>query len=417
MRRTVFVLIAVLVLAGFLAAGWLSRQAWPGAGVRTAEIRDASPLVVFTTVALGGVRGLIADLLWLRVSALQESGRYFEVVQLADWITKLEPDSSEVWAFHAWNMAYNISIMFPDAPDRWRWIQNGLRLLRHEGLNYNPGDPRLYVELAMIYQHKIGGTLDEYHPAYLWYYAGAVRVEAAKGIPPCPEEMRTETRAWREFNQRYNPDGSINWRAPEAMAAYWAWRGMRIDKSFHARQCARLFAHCAIDLYRRGRVVYSTDPVTYLRLPDLAIREGMRRALTDAGRLFNDEIVNSIGKAYDDEEQLYAFVFDKRKPAAPANPDAARAVERALFRRLQAGPRDKVERLVVDILALAHGADAAGLSDEAGGLTRLAEIYCAQVRQDVVDITAWQRSLNERAVAQYVADARQLNRIARANNE
>ena len=59
------------------------------------------PLVAFTTVALGGFRGLIADALWLRVTRLQEEGRYFEIVQLSDWITKLEPHFTPVWGFHA----------------------------------------------------------------------------------------------------------------------------------------------------------------------------------------------------------------------------------------------------------------------------------------------------------------------------
>ena len=55
------------------------------------------PTVAFTTVVLAGFRGLAADLLWLRATALQDEGRYIELVQLADWITVLEPQFSEVW--------------------------------------------------------------------------------------------------------------------------------------------------------------------------------------------------------------------------------------------------------------------------------------------------------------------------------
>ena len=53
----------------------------------TGQIKNAPPVVVFTTVALGSFRGLVADLLWLRAGALQEKGNYFEMVQLARWIT------------------------------------------------------------------------------------------------------------------------------------------------------------------------------------------------------------------------------------------------------------------------------------------------------------------------------------------
>ena len=42
-------------------------------------------------MALGGFRGLLADILWIRAISLQEQGKYFELVQLADWIQKLQP--------------------------------------------------------------------------------------------------------------------------------------------------------------------------------------------------------------------------------------------------------------------------------------------------------------------------------------
>src|SRR4051812_45043764 len=51
---------------------------------------NAPPVLAFTTVALGGFRGLIANALWIRANDLQQDGKYFEMVQLADWITKLE---------------------------------------------------------------------------------------------------------------------------------------------------------------------------------------------------------------------------------------------------------------------------------------------------------------------------------------
>lgn len=415
MRRSIIALLIVLVLAGFMVTGWLSRQAWPGSGARTEQIRDASPMVVFTTVALGGFRGLIADLLWLRVSDLQERGRYFEVVQLADWITKLEPDSAEVWAFHGWNMAYNISIMFPDPPDRWRWIQNGLRLLRDEGLRYNPKNPRLFTELSMIFQHKIGGPLDDYSASYRWYYANAGMPDHGKGIPPVPDEMRAEALGWQEFNRSYNPEGAIDWRAPEAMAAYWSWRGMRLDSTFPARQCARMFVHCSIDLLRRGRVEYSTKPLTYLRLPNLAVRDGMRRGLADARRLFDDEIIDAIIRAFDDEAQMLAFAFDKRKPVAPDNADAARAIERALRQRLQNKSKDESESMIVDMLALAHGAVVAGMRDEADGMTRLAEMHCAMLQPAGVDSMAWKKALAERAAIKHASEMQRLNLLVGAN--
>lgn len=127
---------------------------------------NAPPLVTFTTVALGGFRGILADILWLRAARLQQEGQYFELVQLADWITKLEPRFTSVWAYHAWNMAYNISVLFDAPEDRWRWVKHGIHLLRDEGLRYNPGEPRLLYELGWLFQHKIGANLDQAHAYY-----------------------------------------------------------------------------------------------------------------------------------------------------------------------------------------------------------------------------------------------------------
>ena len=129
-------------------------------------LENAPPMVAFTTVAFGGFRGLIADLLWLRAAGLQEEGNYFELVQLSDWITKLEPRFTAVWAYHAWNQAYNISVLFSEPADRWRWVSNGMKLLRDEGLKYNPGDARLLYELGWIFQHKMGTDTDQAHMYY-----------------------------------------------------------------------------------------------------------------------------------------------------------------------------------------------------------------------------------------------------------
>ncbi|HOG50947.1 MAG TPA: hypothetical protein PKY10_10170, partial [Lentisphaeria bacterium] len=92
----------------------------------TDPLENAPPLVAFTSVALGGFRGLVADWLWLRSSKMQDEGNYFEMVQLADWIVKLQPRFTGSHAFLAWNMAYNISVTFTSFEDRWRWVKRGI---------------------------------------------------------------------------------------------------------------------------------------------------------------------------------------------------------------------------------------------------------------------------------------------------
>jgi len=129
-------------------------------------LENAPPMVAFTSVALGGFRGLVADCLWLRSSKMQDEGKYFEMVQLADWIVKLQPRFTGSHAFLAWNMAYNVSVTFTSFEDRWRWVKRGIELIRDEALELNPGDPELFRQLGWIYEHKMGKDLDDANRYY-----------------------------------------------------------------------------------------------------------------------------------------------------------------------------------------------------------------------------------------------------------
>ena len=129
-------------------------------------MRNLPPELVFTQVALGSFRGLAVDLLWSRTGELKDQGKYYEAMQLAEWITKLQPRFPQVWAFQAWNMAYNISTAMTTASERWMWVNAGLKLLRDQGIAANPNNLLLYKELAWIYLHKIGQYSDDTHWAY-----------------------------------------------------------------------------------------------------------------------------------------------------------------------------------------------------------------------------------------------------------
>ena len=123
-----FVALALPLLGG---AAWFCQR---GGGSGSAE----ADLVI---AGLGGFRGIIAEVVWFRADRLQDEGRYSEMAQLATILTSLEPHTPEVWAYAAWNLAYNISVMMPTAEDRWRWVEAGLKLLRDDGLRLNPASP------------------------------------------------------------------------------------------------------------------------------------------------------------------------------------------------------------------------------------------------------------------------------------
>ncbi len=72
-------------------------------------------------------------------------------------------------------MSYNISVKFKDFPDRWRWVEHGIELLRDEGLRYNPNSVDLYRELAWQFQHKMGANLDDANMYYKSQWADEMK--------------------------------------------------------------------------------------------------------------------------------------------------------------------------------------------------------------------------------------------------
>lgn len=212
-------LIPCAALAACATGGWMCQRG--GAAKAAEETVAPSPAAEMIVAGLGGFRGIAAEVVWFRADRLQDEGRYAELAQLAAWLTFLEPHTPEVWAFTAWNLAYNVSVMMPTHADRWRWVDAGLRLLRDDGLRLNPGDPVLYKELAWMFLLKVGGPLDEAGALYREQWKGIVEqarqagnLQAATGL----EQARMDA-----IDAEY---GKQDWDSPLASALYWAVRGL-----------------------------------------------------------------------------------------------------------------------------------------------------------------------------------------------
>lgn len=234
-------IVVVLMIGVALAQRQLTRQREALGLNRFTELKGAPPVLAMTTVALGGFRGLISNMLWIRANDLQENDKYFEMVQLADWITKLEPHFTQVWLFESWNMAYNISVKFKDAPDRWRWVQRGIELLRDDGLRYNPHDVLIHRELAGFFQHKVGANMDDAHLYYKKMWANNMAEvlgmekpnwdelitpktdEAKKRVAMLREKYKLDPSFMKQVDELHGP---LEWKLPEAHAIYWAAKGL-----------------------------------------------------------------------------------------------------------------------------------------------------------------------------------------------
>jgi len=189
-------LIAGVFLVGFLAAsGALTAAASAIAGKAQLTYGDRAeegdPPEVAAGIALGAFRGLFVNILWLRATELKEEGKFHESIELARTITRLQPRFPRVWAFHAWNLAYNVSVATNSDSERWQWVQAGVNILREEGIPKNPNDMLLHKELAWLFIHKIQGYSDDAHHYYKKQFAREWQI--VMGPAPPRGETRQES--------------------------------------------------------------------------------------------------------------------------------------------------------------------------------------------------------------------------------
>jgi len=310
---------------------------------RTEPLKNAPPVLAFTTVALGGFRGIIVNALWIRSSELQEDGRYFEAVQLADWITKLQPYFSSVWVNLAWNLSYNISVKFPDPEDRWKWVQRGVELLRDEGLKYNPHAVDIYAELARHFHHKIGAYLDDAHLTYKWHWYQEMEAVIPGGKPNYAELKNPTTPAaterLRSLTERYklepsmmeevdNTFGPLEWRLPETHAIYWAMKGLKEGRGDGDKRMLRRNVFQPMQTaFQRGRLMenrlfigQSNVPpgLRFMSAPNLAMIPNAHRAYL-AQREADPEMADHFGTGHRNFLQdavYFLFSYGRTREAA-----------------------------------------------------------------------------------------------------
>lgn len=156
---------------------------------------ESDPPEVAVGIALGAFRGLFVNILWMRANKLKEQGKFFESIELAKAITRLQPHFPRVWAYQAWNMAYNISVSTRTAEERWMWVKAGIELLRREGVPRNPNDMQIHRELAWIFNHKVQGYADDAN----MYYKSQLAEEWTIALGPPPPRLATTA----ESTERY----------------------------------------------------------------------------------------------------------------------------------------------------------------------------------------------------------------------
>jgi len=210
MKRLAYVLSVAVLLALAVAGQFLLKSKRPASAPMLAEGAFA---------ALGGFRSIAAEIVWFRADRLQAEGRYVELAQLATALTFMEPHTPEVWSYASWNLAYNVSVMMATPEDRWRWVHAGLRLLRDEGLRYNPTSPELCRDLAWMFELKIGANIDSAAEHYRRQWKSIVEDVKARGAW---DELKMDPMQMMAVEQA---TGFTDWTDPQLSAIYWGSKG------------------------------------------------------------------------------------------------------------------------------------------------------------------------------------------------
>jgi len=106
-----------------------------------------TPAVV---AALGGFRTVAADLLWLRMERVWDSGNWFALLPLLDAVTQLDPHFVLAWKVYGWHCAYNLNAESETVVDRKYWLDRGLEILQR-AVDVNPKSWEMVFELGWTY--------------------------------------------------------------------------------------------------------------------------------------------------------------------------------------------------------------------------------------------------------------------------
>ena len=208
-------------------------------------LRRASPVAAPAAAegllaALGGLRSIVSEAIWMRADRLQREGQFVELAQLASTLTKLEPHEPEVWSFAAWNLAYNICAMMPSDEDRWRWVLAGIRLLRDDGIRLNPEAGELYRELAWHFELKFIKNVDHAYMLYREKWRELVEDVSRRGAW---SELGMTREKMDEIEKRY---GVGEWTSPFASAIYWAHFGLPYATPQDAAFMREIIRQCVV---------------------------------------------------------------------------------------------------------------------------------------------------------------------------
>ncbi len=156
-RKKIIYALAIVILFGgmFRYSAWLTKlKRDKDLGEAAIGQVDAGSFMM-KLFLLGGFRGIVADILWLRAEENKRDHDWDRLKTNVELITKLQPHFLSIWTFQGWNLAYNVSVEWDAPEDKYEWIKQGIKFVQ-EGVEKNRHSPDLVWDSAWFYYHKLG---------------------------------------------------------------------------------------------------------------------------------------------------------------------------------------------------------------------------------------------------------------------
>ena len=120
-----------------------------------AQLGDVDPAGEAMKLALLGMKGIAANILWEKANGYKKTEDYTKYSAALEQITKLQPNFIAVWQFQAWNLSYNVSVEHDNYLHRYHWVKKGINFLI-DGTEYNRDSPRLLWDIGWFFGQKLG---------------------------------------------------------------------------------------------------------------------------------------------------------------------------------------------------------------------------------------------------------------------
>lgn len=116
---------------------------------------EVDPSSATMNLVLLGLRGIAANVLWMEHEELKKTKNWARMEATVQSIITLQPHFLQVWRYHGWDLAFNVSAQWDDVRDRFFWVKKGTKFTI-DGAKKNQRYAELPWDVGRLTGHKIG---------------------------------------------------------------------------------------------------------------------------------------------------------------------------------------------------------------------------------------------------------------------